>query len=283
MVAGCRQHLLQGRALGSAGDVRLVMLCNPTVPSGPVFDAFSNLRGNPNLKTITISAFDTPNLAVLTLESLLQLSEEDLDYAPFPWLIRRRWVKEMYYKWGPKNPRFLARVLGEFPNQSQWAVFSLEWIEKARREPTQQELDCARGSIIQVGVDVAAGGDDETAACARVNGIVLSRVAWQDADPRGKLVAWLHSLRKLPFRLGPVVIDTVGVGHGIALHVVDCGFEVFGFKAGGTPMDAEQYLNAKAEAYFRLRDMYKTGYISHMNSDQIDDDCEAQLCTVEYR
>ena len=42
------------------------------------------------------SAFDTPNLAGLTLESLLQLSEEDLDYAPFPWLIRRRWVKEMY-------------------------------------------------------------------------------------------------------------------------------------------------------------------------------------------
>jgi hypothetical protein len=74
----------------SAGDVRLVMLCNPTVPAGPVFDAFTKLRGTPGHATITISAFDTPNLAGLTLERLLQLSEEELDYAPFPWLIRRR-------------------------------------------------------------------------------------------------------------------------------------------------------------------------------------------------
>ena len=48
-------------------------------------------------------------------------------------------------------------------------------------------------------------------------------------------------------------------------------------------MDAEQFLNAKAEAYFRLRDIYKTGYISHRTTEQIDDDCEAQLCAVEYR
>jgi hypothetical protein len=172
----------------------------------------------------------------------------------------------MYYKWGPNNPRFLARVLGEFPSQSQWAVFSLEWIEKARREPTPKELAEAARAFIQVGVDVAAGGDDETAACARANGIIVARESWPDADPRGKLVAWLHGLRKLPWPLGPVVIDTVGVGHGIALHVGSCGFQVFGFKAGAAPMDSEQFLNQKAEAYFRLREFYKAGLISHRSS-----------------
>jgi phage terminase large subunit len=267
----------------SAGDVRLVMLCNPTVPSGPVFDAFTKLRGTPGHATITISAFDTPNLAGLTLETLLQLSEEELDYAPFPWLIRRRWVKEMFYKWGPNNPRFQARVLGEFPSQSQWAVFSLEWIEKARREPTPQELQETNGAFIQVGVDVAAGGDDETAACARVNGTIVARASWQDVDPRGKLLAWLHSLRRLPWPLGPVVIDTVGVGHGLALHVGSSGFQVFGFKAGAAPLNPEQFLNQKAEAYFRLREFYKEGLISHRTAAEIDDDCEAQLCAVEYR
>jgi len=267
----------------SAGDVRLVMLCNPTVPSGPVFDAFGKLRGTPGHATITISAFDTPNLVGLTMDLLLQLSEEELDYAPFPWLIRRRWVKEMYHKWGPNNPRFRARVLGEFPSQSQWAVFSLEWIEKARREPTAQELQQAVGAFIQVGIDVAAGGDDETAACARVNGIIVARAAWSEVDPRGQLVRWLSGLRRLGYQLGPVVVDTVGVGHGIALHLADCGFDVRGFKAGAEPMEKEQYLNAKAEAYFRLRDAYKAGYVSHRAAEQIDDDCEAQLCAVEYR
>jgi hypothetical protein len=123
----------------AAGDVRIVKLCNPTVPSGPVFDDFTKLRATPGHTCITISAFDTPNLAGLTLESLLALPDEQLDYAPFPWLTRRRWVKEMYHKWGPQNPRFQARVLGEFPTQGQWAVFSLAWIERADREPTEDE------------------------------------------------------------------------------------------------------------------------------------------------
>src|SRR5579871_4944559 len=98
-----------------------------------------------------------------------------------------------------------------------------------------------------------------------------------------KLVAWLQGLRRLPWPLGPVVIDTVGVGHGMALHVRDCGFQVFGFKAGGAAMDTEQFMNAKAEAYFRLRDFYKEGLVSHHTPEQIDDDCEAQLSAVEYR
>ena len=69
----------------------------------------------------------------------------------------------------------------------------------------------------------------------------------------------------------------------MALHVGSCGFQVFGFKAGAAPMDSEQFLNQKAEAYFRLREYYKAGLISHRTSEQIDDDCEAQLCAVEYR
>ena len=271
----------------AAGDVRIVKLCNPTVPSGPVFDDFTKLRSTPGHQCITISAFDTPNLIGLTLEELLQLPDEQLDYAPFPWLTRRRWVKEMWHKWGPQNPRFQSRVLGEFPTQGQWAVFSLEWIERADREPTESEIRRTEGCVIQVGVDVAAGGDDETAACARVNGIVLDRCAWSEADPRGKLVSWIHGLARFGHALGPVVVDTVGVGHGMAQHLADQNFacrplDVRGFKAGTTAQDPQQYFNAKAEAYFRLREMHKENYISHMPG-AIDEDVKAQLSAVEYR
>lgn len=265
----------------AAGDVRIVKLCNPTVPSGPVYDDFAKLRATPGHQCITISAFDTPNLQGLTIESLLELPDEQLDYAPFPWLTRRRWVKEMYFKWGPQNPRFQSRVMGEFPTQGQWAVFSLAWIERADREPTEAELAHAKGCVIQVGVDVAAGGDDETAACARVNGIVLDRFSCPDADPRGKLVHWIGALPRFGYALGPVVVDTVGVGHGIALHLAD-HFDVRSFKAGASPMDGEQFLNAKAEAYFRLRDMHKDNYICHM-PEAVDEDVKAQLSAVEYR
>jgi hypothetical protein len=266
----------------AAGDVRIVKLCNPTVPSGPVYDDFAKLRATPGHQCITISAFDTPNLSGLTLESLLHLPDEQLDYAPFPWLTRRRWVKEMHAKWGPQNPRFQSRVLGEFPTQGQWAVFSLAWIERADREPTEGEISRSKDCVVQVGVDVAAGGDDETAACARVNGIVLDRGAWSEADPRGPLVRWIVNLRRFGYPPGPVVVDTVGVGHGMALHLADQNLDVRSFKAGAAAMDSEQFLNAKAESYFRLRDMYKDNYISHLPG-ATDEDVKAQLSAVEYR
>jgi hypothetical protein len=161
-----------------------------------VYDSFGRSRATPGHECITISAFDTPNFDGLTMESLLQLSEEELDIAPFPWLTRRRWVKEMYYKWGPTNPRFMSRVLGEFPTQPSDAVFHLDWIEKAAL-PYEDEVfqaDLKRNAhrlCIQVGLDIAGPGDDETAACARLGTYVLAQEAWSKADPLDEVLAFL--------------------------------------------------------------------------------------------
>jgi len=44
----------------AGGDVHLVMAGNPTITSGPFFDAFHRERASWNC--ITIDAFDSPNL-----------------------------------------------------------------------------------------------------------------------------------------------------------------------------------------------------------------------------
>jgi hypothetical protein len=76
----------------AGGDVRVLALGNPTIASGPFYEAFTSNRENWNL--VTISAFDTPNLEGITLETLLELPEEELNYNPYPYLTTRRWVKE---------------------------------------------------------------------------------------------------------------------------------------------------------------------------------------------
>lgn len=275
-----------------AGRVRILDLGNPTIPTGQFFDNFTKNRGS--VECITISAFDTPNLQhpdgrSFTIPELEAMTEDELNAGPFPGLVSRYGVLDRYRRWGPNNPRYISRVLGEFPSQSQWAVFDLAWIERSKREPTEQELQRAEGCVIQVGIDVAAGGDDETAAVARVNGIVIARAAWSVADP--PLVSWLGKLRRQKWALGPVMMDTVGVGFHLARSIAEQGFDVYGFKAGAAPMDQEQFLNAKAEAYFRLREMYKADYVSHYERDVCsgvdgacwDEDTAAQLSTIEYK
>jgi hypothetical protein len=108
------------RGIRAGGDVRILMLGNPDFEGGPYSDAFRS----PGWKTFTISAFDTPNLAGLkkrsdepwpeTLEALLALADDELDTAPRPYLVTRRWVKEMYEECGTESPLWESRVLGLF-------------------------------------------------------------------------------------------------------------------------------------------------------------------------
>lgn len=273
----------------AGGRVRLLRLGNPTVPSGPFFDSFSRHRSSTNC--ITISAFDTPNLQNVatgkpyTIAELEALTQAELEYSPVPYLVSRWWVLDKYRRWGENNPRYVSRVLGEFPSQSDHSVFSLEWIEAAKREPTEHEIERAKqnGSYVQVGIDVAGAGDDETTCTARVNGMIIARGAWADADPRGKVAQWLHALRaNSGYPFGVVVVDIDGIGYYFAKHLAEMSFPVLGFNAQRAPQDPSQFVNAKSEAYFRLREMYRDRYVSHA-AGTVDEETEAQLSSVQYR
>ena len=267
----------------SAGDVREVSLCNPTVPSGPVYDDFT--RGRGQVECITISAFDTPNLEGLTMDTLLQLPEEQLDYAPFPWLTRRRWVKEMYYKWGPTNPRFMSRVLGEFPTQADDSVFKLEWIERAAlpidEEQFAKDLQQNRHRLfIQVGLDIAGPGDDETSITARIGPYVVAFQAWAKSDPFDEVILFLSELKRRFQGVEIIVMaDVVGVGFHFARAIARQDYDVREFVAGGAALDPRRFTNAKADAYFHVREIMRTEAINGVT----DEDTQAQLSDIRYR
>lgn len=279
----------------AGGNVHALLLGNPVVPAGEFFDAFHRARNSYNC--ISIGAFDTPNLQneltgePLTIEELLVLDDERLAYCPFPALISRAWVKERYAAWGPNHPKYLSRVLAQFPTQADNAVFALQWIEKAKREPTPKELLDASRLHIQVGIDVAGEGADETVLVARVGGIILELHAWPDGDPRGAVVRVLSRLNHHPlYQLGMVVVDTVGIGYNFALHLADQGFNVFGFKAGSRPVDGSMYRDQKAEATWNCREWFKGGFVSGLglltSKEEVivpEEETEAQLSTMLYR
>src|SRR6202162_4346930 len=79
----------------AGGQVHVLALGNPTVASGPFYEAFSAHRAT--WKTFTINAFDTPNLEGLPLEALRLLpkglSEHDaaFEYRARPYLVNRLW------------------------------------------------------------------------------------------------------------------------------------------------------------------------------------------------
>lgn len=263
----------------AGGDVRLLKLGNPTVPSGPFFDDFN--RGKLAVHGITISAFDTPNLDGLTIERLLELPEQELDVVKSPFLVTRRWVKERYLHWGPNHPSYQSRVLGNFPAQGQFSVFSADVVQRSSRPVTDEQWAELRqwSEIIQVGVDVAGAGDDETAACARAGNVVIKQGAWVDPDARGAVALFLSGLRRdYPHARIVVMVDITGVGYHFATWLADQAYEVHGFVAGGKAMDQTSFANAKAEAYWCAGEWMKRGIFG------VEDlDTQGQLIGVQYK
>ena len=157
-VEGPIWEAIEGARAG--GDVRQLVLCNPVVPSGPVYEIFTRQRAQ--WHTITIDAFDTPNLKCacqqrhgdFTLDMLRSLppglsenGHEAFAHKPWPELVSRYWVYEMYWKYGEASAFFESRVRGQFPTQAEDALYSLAKLEAAHAKPGEQLDDGVCGEF----------------------------------------------------------------------------------------------------------------------------------------
>jgi phage terminase large subunit len=262
----------------AGGDVRVLALGNPDVPSGPFYDAFSSHRSG--WTTFTIDGFDTPNLEdeerpgrQLTLEELLTLPDHRLDVGPRPYLITRRYILEKYTEWGEQSPLWQSKVRGQFPDQSEDALLSLAWLEAAKRSAIQpQDTD-----PWEAGIDVAGPGEDETVAGVRHGPVVVAQRAWSQADPRGAVLDWLAPWKD---RLSAIKVDSIGQGYYFARHLEDNGYRgrVVDVNVGESPSDKERYTNLKAELYWGLRLRAQSGELAGL----ADDLTLSQLSGIRY-
>lgn len=254
----------------AGGDVHVLELGNPTIASGPFYDSHTSRRGS--TATFSIGAFDTPNLAGVSLDTLLAMSPEELNRNPMPFLTTRQWVREKYDEWGKDHPLWQSRVMGEFPTQAEDALISLGWLELAK----VRAVTIADNETDAVGIDVAGPGEDETVICRRRGPMVLDVKAYADADPRGPVAAYLTQHRGT---IGTVNVDAIGLGYNFALHLRDMGFPVKLINVGERAGNPEKYPNLKAEYYWGLRERCQSGDIGGLT----DERTIAQLSSIRYR
>jgi hypothetical protein len=216
----------------AGGKVHIVMAWNPTARSGAFFDAFTSERSLWNC--ITVGAFDSPNLEGLELEQLLRLDPAEngpLDQNPYPHLVNRRWVYDQHLAWWHgsegSSPKWLSRVMAQFPDQTEDALFRMEWLERARPCVLLEPVNEDEGSSLVAGVDVSAGGESETVVyvceCRNEQRRIIRMGAWRGQDTRGHVVNFLNQFRA---RLSLVMVDAIGPGHHFGLHLRDCRFPV---------------------------------------------------------
>ena len=274
----------------AGGDVRLLLLGNPIVPSGPYYEIFA--RSLPGWTTHTISAFDNDNLKGLTIEDLLAMPETTggpLDENPRPYLSTRRWVRNAYLQHGADSPYYYSHVLGMFPPESADTLIPLGHLEMAGQIPGGPDAwidpndETNPGEPLVAGIDVAGPGEDETVVVIRQGRVILDVSASTTADSRGwalaRLRPWIHK------GLVQVNVDEIGQGYYYALHLREqlgqTPIQVIGVNVAERPLTrgAEVgFANLKAEAYWRLRERFRDGLVGGLS----DQTLREQLATIRY-
>jgi hypothetical protein len=184
-------------ALTTNDGCRILAIGNPDNPAS----FFRSVCDSPFWHTIGISAYDSPNLTGENVPA--ELAEL---------LISRTWVEEKLAEWGADSPLFLSKVLGEFPVDD--PDKTIRWSDLvACQIPPDEPYAPADLTPVELGVDVAGGGRDETVIRERRGSVAGREWTHREDDPE-KVAAHVVAA-VIESGATCVRIDSTGIGWGV--------------------------------------------------------------------
>jgi len=259
---------------------KFVLIGNPLGASSEYYEAFRSQAGWHKIK---ISAFDTPNFTTfgITLDDIRNHTwqEKITSDLPYPALIQPKWVAQQHAEYGEQDPFFVARVLGEFPDESEDSLISLRKVLAA----VDRKMGVAGNRVL--GCDVARYGSCETVVCdfdgytAKLPIILKGANTTQSAGAmidymrENKLITDFH--RKNDWK---VYTDDVGVGGGVTDVLKDQGYDCKGLIANAKAEDTEKFFDLRMEAYWILKEMFEQDRIAIPNDQKL----ISQLTTLKF-
>lgn len=237
---------LEGNTAGGAENddsavAKFVLTGNPTQTSGVFFDAFHKQRSF--WRCFRISSADTPNAKQGKIL--------------IPGLATADYVAKKRQQWGEDSDLYRVRVHGDFPKQGDKAVVPLSLVEAGQgREVTEQ-------GDLEIGVDVARYGDDDSAiAPRRGQRLYPLRVVhgMDEVEVAGAVIDLIKAMLQPGELRAKVKVDVTGVGGGVAsilrrderCDVVECHF-------AEASDDPDEYPNLRSQIWFAIADYLAEG------------------------
>lgn len=198
--SGVPEEIFEAIEGNRAGGARLLMFGNPTQTVGEFHAAFHSKRDL--YMSIHVSSEETPNVTGLG--------------PAIPGLAQPDWIAEKRKEWGPdynNHPLYQVRVKGEFPSAADNTVIPVALLDIATERWSQEAASSASGDL-ELGVDPARYGDDESVIVARRSNVVLGVWAFQKLngpDLAKEVINIVDRFRHNGER-ARIKIDPIGVG-----------------------------------------------------------------------
>lgn len=239
----------------------VVKIGNPMSPAGPFYENCNSSQ----YKTITISAFDHPNVQ----ESRTVI----------PGAVTKQWIDDRRREWGETSPLWFAKVLGVFPDESEDTLFPLSWCHKAM----SAEVEPVTKTVLAQ--DVARFGDDRSVS-AEIKNNALRFVRVSQKEDTMMQSGRLYSMHE---QYEAFAIDETGVGGGVVDRLRELmkdephPIPVHGINLGSKPHNEKKFYNLRAELYWVFRERMRP---DARPEDKIklpqDEELVAELTAIKY-
>lgn len=286
--------------LGGSSNGRLLMISNPTQPSGFFYDAFHRTA-------------DSWCKFAISSEDASRYADE------FPGLMRAETIRREEKNKGRDSAWFRIRILGQFPTSSANAVHSLAEIDAAKERFLTETVKrfCARANAkvdstsssslrtmsdveigrlygpkdgrLEFGVDVARFGDDATTIRPRRGKTLLPYRVIQGYDTQevaGAVAAYARELLA-PDERALVKVDGIGYGAGVVDALRRAEFrsilDVYDVNVSHKADDEARFPNLRSQLWFAGAEFIKDGGSLHDAGGEEDGRLDAEWLTPTYK
>lgn len=279
---GISQDIDEGASSCTTGaDNRFLRVGNPIQPGGAFEKACKQ-------KHIRIPVWHHPNVAwayvqhedgvyrlriavaaaLLTDDGTVRPPTEWPDWCPqdpIPGAVSITWIEEARAKYGEGSAYWQSRVEGFFPEDSTQSIVPRTWFMAARArydaDPEYWDKQAA-AQAHRYGLDVGDGGDDH--ALARWRGPVLYHAATipTKGDQEDVTRAAGLAIAAIKEQAGSIHVDRGGCGSGAQAILKEQGYRSHGVHWGEAATDPAEFLNAKAEDFWQLREAFRKNEVA---------------------
>jgi hypothetical protein len=259
------QTMLQGDRYG------FLAIYNPYLSSGPAVDA--ERSGNYHVETM--SALDHPNISA-------ELRGQRPEY---PAAVRLQWVRDAIAEWcDPADPgqpgafqfdgkwyvaqgKGEAAILGRRPTAGINAVFPEYLFDLA----VERKLPWPNNGRLQIGVDVAWEGNDDTALHVQKGGVSLHHESFHGQNPTRTAERAMSLALTLGAELGfvdprksvVIAVDTIGIGAGVFSNILEAGWRrAVGVNSWEALTERTDHPDLRSALWFGFADACRRGNIS---------------------
>lgn len=216
--------------MATSKNARVVAIGNPTSKKGEFYKKFSSRAWH----SLQITCFDSPNISTngirclddlkRELDRLLAMSQDEMmhtiqNYRVWhPSLLTLNWVMTMALpeEWGIDSVKFQTRILSEWPEIEEDAMFSEKLVADAIARKCRDETLKAKPKCRYIGVDPARQGLDKTVITVIEDWRIVQRIELSGKDTAqqaGQIMRLLINAERCDDE--KVIVDSTGVGAGV--------------------------------------------------------------------